>query len=258
MEFATASRVEAILAAKLELDFRAAERVFPGAAVTRFGPVIATRLPALAGAVPYNKARGYGAHGGPDFGDLVAFYGATGQRPGVEVWAEHASEDLHQALSAEGLTPEPPTVALHLHPRRNGERAAGPGLGISEVDRDDPRYLDTLLGGYGVSPDARDLRRVFAIEHGTAGLRRYLVTVDGEPAAAAGLFTPDGASILAGAATLPRFRGRGGQTALITRRVADAGAESDLVVVTAALGSPSHANLTRLGFQLTHTRTTWH
>ena len=250
------SRAEAILAAKLELDFRAAERVFPGAAVRRFGPVIATRLPALADAVPYNRARGYGAEGGPDSDDLVSFYGETGQRPAVEVWAEHASEDLHRALSAEGLIPSPSTVALHLDLGGRADEPV-PGVATAEVERDDPRYLDTLLGGYGVGPDARDLRRMWVIEHETAGLRRYLVTVDGEPAAAAGLFIRDGASILAGAATLPRFRGRGCQTALITRRVADATADSDLVVVTAALGSSSHANLLRLGFQLTHTRTTW-
>jgi len=249
-------RVEAALAAKLELDFHVAEQVFPGAAFRRFGPVVATRLPALAGTVPFNKARGYGAKGGPALGDVVAFYADTGQRPSVEVWTEHASDDLDTALRAERLAPGPPTVALHLD---LGAAVTGStaGVDIIEIGRDGPRYFDTLFGGYGVGPEARDLRRMWAIEHETAGLRRYLATVDGRSAAAAALFTRDGAGILAGAATLPRFRGRGCQTALITRRIADASADSDLVVVTAALGSPSHGNLTRLGFQVTHTRTAW-
>ncbi len=256
MGIATVLRVEATLTAKLELDFRAAEPVFPGSAFRRFGPVVATRLPALAAATPYNKARGLGLDGGPTVSDLVAFYARTGQRPSVEVWAEHASADLHRALRADGLAPGPSTVALHLSLGGTAaERTAG--VDIAEIGRNDTRYLGTLLGGYGVGPDARDLRRMTAIEHGTSGLRRYLATVDGEPAAAAALFTQDGVSILAGAATLPRFRGRGCQTALITRRIADAAADSDAAVATAALGSPSHGNLTRLGFQVAHTRTTW-
>lgn len=257
VEIALASRVEAVLAAKVEFDFRVAERVFPGSAVRRFGPVVATRLPALAGAVPYNKARGYGAEGGPALAEIAAFYEQTGQRPSVEVWSEHASDELHRALLAEGLAPGAPTVALHLAPVGTaGEPAAG--VAVAEVGPEHPRYLAVLLGGYGLGPDAPDLRRMAAIEHEIPGLRRYVATADGEPAAAAALFTRDGASILAGAATLPPRRGRGCQTALITRRLADATTDSDIVVVTAALGSPSHANLTRLGFRITHTRTAWH
>jgi hypothetical protein len=56
---------------------------------------------------------------------------------------------------------------------------------------------------------------------------------------------------------LPRFRHRGCQTALITRRLADASADSDTAVATASFASVSHGNLARLGFQITHTRTVW-
>jgi len=53
------------------------------------------------------------------------------------------------------------------------------------------------------------------------------------------------------------MRGRGCQSALIQRRRHDAAAHADSVVVTTAFGSPSQANLQRLGFSIVHTRTLW-
>ncbi|HEY9473245.1 MAG TPA: GNAT family N-acetyltransferase, partial [Mycobacteriales bacterium] len=133
-----------------------------------------------------------------------------------------------------------------------------PGVQVRELDRGHGGYLDVLLDGYEVDSGAQEFRRMLAVEHATPGLRHYLATVDGRPAAAAALFTAQGTSLLAGAATLPGFRGRGCQTALIARRLADAAASSDLTVVTAAFASASHDNLARQGFQITHTRMVWH
>jgi hypothetical protein len=252
----TARKMEAVLTAKAELDFVAAERVFPGSAVRRFGRVVATRLPALPDLIPYNKARAYSPDDQHAFVDIAAYYAETGQRPSVEVWAEDATADLHLALLAHGLAPSAPTVTLHAHLSEAATEPA-PHVDVREIGRDDPRYLSVLLSGYGAPPDDADLRRMIAIEHQTPGLRRYLATIDGEPAAAAALFTHNNVSLFAGAATLPRFRHRGCQTALITRRLLDAASDSDTAVATAAFASPSHSNLARLGFQITHTRTVW-
>lgn len=114
-----------------------------------------------------------------------------------------------------------------------------------------------LVDGYQLPPEDRDLRRMLAIEHSTPGLCRYLATVNGQPAAAAALFPHSGCSVLVGAATLPAFRRRGAQSALISRRLSDASATSSTVVVTAAKESASHANLERLGFTVRNVRTLW-
>ncbi|WP_143653371.1 hypothetical protein [Streptosporangium subroseum] len=53
------------------------------------------------------------------------------------------------------------------------------------------------------------------------------------------------------------MRNRGCQSALIQQRLHDAADTSPYVVVTTAFGSPSQANLQRLGFTITHTRTLW-
>lgn len=239
---------------KTELDFAAASGRFPGTEVRHLEDVTATALSELAHLVPYNKARPFRLEHRHLLDDLLAFYTGRGLRPAIEVRSPDAGDELHELLRAADLAPMPPTVALHVRPDQVNVPAA---VLVEEVGSDDDRYLDTLFRGYGIGADETAFRDMLSIEHSAAGFRRYLAFVDGQPAAAAGLFAHDGTGILAGAATVPRFRRHGYQTALIARRLRDAATSCDLAVVTAALDSPSHANLTRLGCQLTHTRTVW-
>lgn len=133
-----------------------------------------------------------------------------------------------------------------------------PGLEIHEVGRvDQDRYVEVLLDAYELPARASALRRMFAHEHASPGLRRYLALVDGVPAAVAALYIREGTGLFVGAATLPAFRRHGCQSALIAQRLADAAADSDLSVATAAAGSASHENLARHGFETTHRRTLW-
>ena len=90
------------------------------------------------------------------------------------------------------------------------------------------------------------------------GTTLYLATVDGTPAAGAVLRVGGGIVYLANASTTPEFRGRGCQTALLARRIADAaGAGCDLVAGQATFGSTSQRNMQRAGMQPAFTLTTW-
>jgi N-acetylglutamate synthase-like GNAT family acetyltransferase len=92
---------------------------------------------------------------------------------------------------------------------------------------------------------------------GVSGLRRYLATINGQPVGEAALRIDRESSLaqLAGAGTLPAFRGRGVQKALLQRRLADARAAGcDVAVVTTAPGTRSQANVMRRGFVLLYTR----
>ncbi|HST09393.1 MAG TPA: GNAT family N-acetyltransferase [Terriglobales bacterium] len=87
----------------------------------------------------------------------------------------------------------------------------------------------------------------------------FLATVDGEPVAgAAGRIIPEHRVFaLFGAGTLPDFRGRGIQTALLrTRMKAAADAGCELVVVVTRGGSVSERNCIRLGFQIAYSKAT--
>jgi hypothetical protein len=103
-----------------------------------------------------------------------------------------------------------------------------------------------------------ELERVVREAMGAAsvpGLSRYIAYVDGEPAGEAALHVEDGLALLAGSGTVPRFRGRGVQKALVARRLADAAAaDCDLAVVVTSPGTRSQANVMRRGFELLYTR----
>lgn len=89
----------------------------------------------------------------------------------------------------------------------------------------------------------------------TSGFVGSLAMIDGKPAGGASLRLSDGVAQLCGAATLPEFRRRGVQGALLSMRLAAAAAAGcDLAVVTTLPGSKSQQNVQKLGFQLLYPR----
>jgi hypothetical protein len=255
---------ETVISRKLSEDFsRAGAHPELGAALARFGGTAATRLMAAPGHPAYNKARGFSAADSGRLAEIVAFFDRAGVPPAIEVWAGDAGADLGLRLARAGFYAAEVNATLAAAP---GTPPGGPDTETeTEVEvrelaagADDTVYLDTLFEGYGLGGDEhRVSRAMMAIEHRTPGLRRYLAYAGGRPATAGGLYIAGGQAYLAGAATVPGLRGRGGQGALIARRRRDAAAVAGQVVVTTAFGSPSQANLERLGFGIVHTRALW-
>jgi GNAT superfamily N-acetyltransferase len=88
-----------------------------------------------------------------------------------------------------------------------------------------------------------------------SGFDRHVASIDGVVAGAASMFVHDSIALLTGSATLPAFRQRGVQTALISARL-DAARErgAELVAITTPPSSRSGANAARHGFALGYTR----
>jgi GNAT superfamily N-acetyltransferase len=83
----------------------------------------------------------------------------------------------------------------------------------------------------------------------------FLAYLDEQVAGCGSMQIVDGVAWLGGAATIPKFRKRGVQAALVEYRLrlaADAGCE--LAAATALANGPSARNIVRLGFQHTHTQ----
>ena len=80
------------------------------------------------------------------------------------------------------------------------------------------------------------------------------------PIAGAALYQHEGVADLWGAATIPEYRGRGAQGALMVRRINDAAAVgcrwlvSETVEETAENPNPSYHNMLRLGFEIAYLR----
>jgi hypothetical protein len=115
------------------------------------------------------------------------------------------------------------------------------------------------LDGTGSGPDdsvsREELKRLLTEFMVVPGFVRYLGRIDGQPVGEASMRLDQGLAQLCGAGTLPEFRGRGMQKALLARRLFDAKAAGcDLAVVTTAPGSRSQANVMQRGFALLYTR----
>lgn len=84
----------------------------------------------------------------------------------------------------------------------------------------------------------------------------FLALVDGEIAGGGSVAGHHGIGEMYGAATLPKFRGRGVQTALVARRLAwTAERGSDWATTITLPGSTSQRNFERAGFRVVYTRT---
>jgi len=152
--------------------------------------------------------------------------------------------------------------------RLTASDGVGPGTEGPEVviaaDADLERWIEITLDAFA-QPDAgplpteehpRDeLAAVFRDISRMSGVTRYFAMIAGAPVAAASVRFDSRLAQLTGAATLPTFRRRGLQTALTTRRLADAQrAGCDLAVVTTNPGSKSQQNVQRRGFELLYAR----
>jgi ribosomal protein S18 acetylase RimI-like enzyme len=85
-------------------------------------------------------------------------------------------------------------------------------------------------------------------------IMRYVAHADGHAAAAALSFVKDGVLGIFGTATLPAFRRRGLQAAIVARALNDARGRADVVIATTEPGSISQRTFERLGFQVLYTR----
>lgn len=85
-------------------------------------------------------------------------------------------------------------------------------------------------------------------------IARYLVWADRVAAGGGATFVRDSVLGIFGTATLPRFRRRGVQTALVGQALAEAAGHADLAIATTEPGSTSQRTFERLGFGLVYTR----
>jgi GNAT superfamily N-acetyltransferase len=147
-----------------------------------------------------------------------------------------------------GLTPPPDDIAV--------EVVAASALGaLGDVLVE--AFASPDVGGVGgdAIPPAEEIRRWFEITMSVDGFRGYVARVGGAIAGGGSLRVDGDIAQFSGAGTLPRFRRRGVQTALLRARLADAAAAGcTIAVVVTQPGSTSQQNVQREGFSLLYAR----
>ncbi len=186
-------------------------------------------------------------------GDLVAWYRDRGLPPMLEVSA-WASRETLAALAGRGFAPSwfRAMFARTCDPSTDVPASDVDVFAVSSDD-DAATWRRVFAAGFGVvEPDAIAISDEYAaadraIESG----QQFLAVVAGEVAGCGGVVIADGVAWVGGAATLPQFRGRGVQAALVRRRLQHGQEHGcDLAAATAVPIGDSARNLTRLGFHL--------
>ncbi|WP_405181962.1 GNAT family N-acetyltransferase [Nocardia sp. NBC_01377] len=217
---------------------------------------------------PLDKVVGVGMDGDLDERDLVAVEQAFAERRSPVQFEVSTVADpaVVTQLTRRGyvLSGFENVLGLRLVPGRTAHAVAGIGIeAVPPADLD--TWMTVVVDGFA-TPDTQGVasHEEFpreAIESAerdmaaTSGFLASIARIDGSPAGGAGLRLSDGIAQLCGAATLPRFRRRGVQGALLSARLALASeAGCDLAVVTTQPGSTSQHNAQRTGFQLLYAR----
>ncbi len=212
--------------------------LIPEVRLVRSGEAVAALCPARPELDFVNRI--HGVERAEDVVPFEALYAEAGLRPWVE---------LPEGEEPQGWERLEPLWVLA------GPSARLPAENVRELWPDEAElFAATLSDGHGAPQSARAAVARWAEQ---PDWRLYVAELDGVAAAAAALVLDDGLGYLAAASTLPAFRERGCQTALIRRRISDAAAAGCAEVSTLTANPASRRNLERCGLELAYTKTAW-
>ncbi|MDO8834773.1 MAG: GNAT family N-acetyltransferase [Vicinamibacterales bacterium] len=241
-----------------------------GAVPPAFVEEIGGGFAVFAGAgAPVNKLIGAGFSGPPEddrLGQIEALFAGCGSHVQAEI-ATLADPAWHAVFGPRGYVLAGFENVLGMALPASRERTPDAGISIVECGpADGPLWLDTVVTGFACPDDVpaqaagqefprEAIERVFEDFAAAPGFRRYLAYVGHDVAGGGSLREWAGVAQLCGAATLPGFRRRGVQSALLDARLRDASRRGcNLAVVTTAPGSTSMQNAQRRGFALLYAR----
>jgi GNAT superfamily N-acetyltransferase len=199
-----------------------------------------------------------------DLAELEAFFDARGADTHHEV-SPLADPALLALLPARGYRPVELSTVLH-RPLGDAAPAAAarrPGpLPVARPIAGDElaAWAEVSMRGWGEQPELSPFMRDFGLVTGRSrGSSCFVAELDGLVVATGAVALHGGVALLAGASTLPAWRGRGAQAALLAARLAFAAERGcDLAMMGAAPGSTSQTNAERQGFRVAYTRIKWH
>jgi hypothetical protein len=177
----------------------------------------------------------------------------------IQVPPQHAEDEIAGWMQRRGLKPGGTGWAKFFRPVEPGEEnPAQTDLSVRELSSAESAHFGAVIvGGFGF-PAA--LGPWFASLVGRRGWRIYLAYAGEIPVGCGALYVDGDWGWMGCDTTLQKYRGRGAQTALIHRRMADA-AEAGVAMLTAETGQPtpeqgnhSYQNYLKAGFTKAYVR----
>jgi hypothetical protein len=230
---------------------------FYGVELKPFGNILAARSAGL----PYpffNRVVGLSDGQQDQLEELLAWYSAAKLPCRLELDPTTCGPELLTLLARRGFYQSGFIDLLYGLPLPKLEEFPS-GVQVRRLESEERPLFSKIyhLGSEYKGTRLAEVREMVEAEHSHPDWKLYLATVDGEPAAVAALIARAGVGYLGTAATVPALRGKGCQSALLQRRLADASQNCDLVTSLALPGSVSERNLRRAGLTVAFTKVFW-
>lgn len=188
--------------------------------------------------------------------DILDFYVTHKVRPTIEISPYSVEpytkqDDITLALAQQGFYQGGFHQLLYTVPTRDIPTQPHDVeiVEVTEAEAGDFQDIYTWYAGDG---------RVVSFLIGHPEYRCYLARVDGKAAGMGILYLSEGVGAMATCVTLPEFRNRGSQTALLYRRIHDAAQVGCELIISGCLpGGSSQNNQLRVGFKLLGSKAWW-
>jgi GNAT superfamily N-acetyltransferase len=226
---------------------------------TEIGSALCTAVPAAPGSALFNRVVGIGLEEPATeeaLGEIEAFFADGEVAYGITVTPDAEPLELTALLEARGFSRGYAWAKF----RRGIESAAGQqtDLTVERIGADSGDvFADVFQRAYGTPELLRPRLERIPTE---AGWYCFVAFADGVPAATAAVFVSDEIGWFGMAGTLPDFRRRGAQTALLATRI-NAAREAGCTVLVTETGEPvegrpsnSYRNIVRAGFEPVYVR----
>jgi hypothetical protein len=237
---------------------------------------VAARLNPASGATALAVAGGYGAFTGPgspinqaaalglhrpvtdaDIDQLEAFFRDRGSPVQIEI-TPYVDQSLPDILCRRGYRISEFTTVLACElPVANDSVLRAAEVEVAPATASDAEELASVMGkgfaeGQEPPPEHVAMGKLFVL---APNVTAFFARIGGEPAGGGAMMIKDGLATINGASTLPKFRCRGVQTALLLARLAHATAAGCTLASTSTHpGTVSQRNAERVGFRIVYTR----
>lgn len=216
---------------------------------------------------PLNKVLGLGLGvevTDADLDDIESFYGAHGSSVAIEL-CPLAGASLAARLTSRGYIIQGFENELGCLVSTAPPEPTSPDVVIS-THVADGTWIETVAQGFAAPDTAVENTHTEGPVDAVAAMSRimqpflhpavvrYLATIGGVPAGGGAAYVVDEVVGIVGTATVPRFRRRGVQAAIVCRALADHASRAAVAIATTEPGSTSQRTFERLGFQVLYTR----
>lgn len=230
--------------------------------IQKFGNATAFSVKNIPGP-SFNTVKGLNKGNEKEIGNIIDFYKQIEIPARFELTPAHTSSDLLTHLSETGYYHNdfhttlyaPLSKELETSYESNEQKIIIRKLKSNEFDTFAEIYTKGFeMPSFLKSGIAQNNEILYNIKNWTF----YLASYENEPAGIGVLFIKDRIATLAAAATLPTYRNKGIQSALIKYRIYQAYLQNcDLIVGQAKFGSVSQNNMEKAGLSIAYTKAIW-